>query len=374
VRLAVEAGQLRGDRRGIGRYVHALLPAMLAEAPALGIALEITLGVRSASDVDAVRASLRPGLVPRVRVIPRAEWRREACDVAWYPWNFVRVRPPGGAIVPTLHDLAPMRADIDGRWWKVLKRVRARRAYTHAARAADVVLTGARAAADELVATLGVPADRIVVVPHAADTFATAADAAAAEAVLATLGVHGPFVLALASRERRKNLGVLWRAMDELAQGPAALPLVLAGGGALALPDRPWLRRPGFVSDAVLASLYARATAVVVPSRYEGFGLPVLEAMTAGGAVICADASTLPEVAGAGALRFGPDDAATLARHVRALRDDAALAAALRARGRQRAADFSWRTSARATLGAFRQAMARRAADAAGQARWQPPQ
>lgn len=352
MQLAVEAQQLRHDHRGIGRYVRRLLPAMLRESPGL----HVTLGVRS-DDVAAVTAEFVDAPRERVRVVPLAEWRTLRCDVAWYPWNFVRVRPAAGAIVPTLHDLAPLRLDVDGRWWKVLKRARARRAYRHAASLATLVLTGAQAAADELGATLGIAADRIVVVPHAADEFATIGDPAGAATLLATLGVSGPFVFALGSRERRKNLGVLWAAMDRLAAAGDPLPLVLAGGARVPLPDRPWLHRAGFVSDAVLAALYARATAVVVPSRYEGFGLPVLEAMTAGGAVVCARASTLPEVAGDGALLFAPDDASQLAAHVRSLRDDADGARRLREAARARAVQFSWRRSAQATLAAFARAM-----------------
>jgi glycosyltransferase involved in cell wall biosynthesis len=354
MRLAVEAQQLRRDQRGIGRYVRRLLAAMHTEDAELAI----TLGVRSDEDAAAVSSELRSALGDALTVVRLDEWQRRTFDVAWYPWNFVRVRPAAGAIVPTLHDLAPMRRDIDGRWWKLLKRARARRAYEHAARSATLVLTGARVAAEELARTLPLSPERIVVVPHAADEFATLGDAPAAEALLASLGVRGPFVLALASRERRKNLGIVWRAMDALHDTDDAMPLVLAGGAAEALPERPWVRRAGFVPDAVLATLYARATAVVVPSRYEGFGLPALEAMTAGGAVVCADASTLPEVAGDGALYFPPDDASTLATHLRTLRREPATADGLRARGVQRAAGYSWRASARATLAVFAHAAA----------------
>jgi alpha-1,3-rhamnosyl/mannosyltransferase len=146
---------------------------------------------------------------------------------------------------------------------------------------------------------------------------------------------------------------VLWAAQEQLHARGVTLPLVLAGRAPVALPSRPWLHRTGFVSDAVLGALYAKALAVVVPSRYEGFGLPVLEAMTAGGVVVCAEASTLPEVAGEAALYFAPDDAMALADRLERLARDGDLRATLRAAGTRRAAGFSWRASARGTLAAL---------------------
>ena len=137
-----------------------------------------------------------------------------------------------------------------------------------------------------------------------------------------------------------------------------AIPLVLCGPRGIhgfkpgdAVPR--WLRHAGFVSDAELAALYARATALVFPSRYEGFGLPVLEAMTAGGVVICSDASTLPEVGGDAVLYFPPDDAETLAAQVLRLLDDDQLHGTLVRAGAMQAAHYSWQRSARGTLEAI---------------------
>jgi alpha-1,3-rhamnosyl/mannosyltransferase len=357
MRVAVDALQLRHDHRGIGRYVRQLLPAMARELPSASF----VLAARDQADADALREELSPRLpdgADRLQVLSASAWSALHVEVAWYPWNFVRLRPASGAIVPTVHDLAPLRHDIDGRWWKVLKRLRAERQYRAAVSQAHHIVTGAELARDELVARLGVARDRVSVVPHAADEFAGPGDAVLADRALREAGVSGPFVLALASRERRKNLGVLWRALDLLAARDTTLPLVLAGTARLALPSRSWLHRTGFVSDGVLTALYARALAVVVPSRYEGFGLPVLEAMAAGGAVVCADASTLPEVAGEAALRFPADDAEVLAAALQRLRDEPSLGAALRRAGAVRAAAFSWQSSARGTLEAFRCGMA----------------
>lgn len=354
--VAVEASQLRHDHRGVGRYVRRLLEAMARESSTL----RFTLGVRTA-DVDTLRAELETShaLGTRLVVLPLDRWLSGTYDVAWYPWNFVRGIPVGAAIVPTIHDLAPMLM-VDGRWWKVLKRASAARRYRQSASAAHHIITGAAVARDEIVARLGVPVAAVSVVPHAADEFRVGDHGQAADALLSRLGVSGPFLLAIGSRERRKNLPTLFRAMDQLVARGIQVPLVLCGASVPSTAASPWLRRPGFVSDAELGGLYARAAALVVPSRYEGFGLPVLEALTAGGAVVCASASTLPEVAGDAALYFPPDDSAALADQLQRLLHDPAIGVALRTRGRARAEAYSWQRSARGTLAAFATALSTR--------------
>jgi len=354
--VAVEASQLRHDHRGVGRYVRRLLEAMAHESAAV----RFTLGARAA-DVAAVHDELRavPTLAARLDVVPLDRWVDGHYQVAWYPWNFVRGQPRGAAIVPTMHDLAPMLT-VDGRWWKVLKRAAAARHYRRSAAAAHHIITGATVARDEIVVRLGVPADRISVVPHAADEFRAGGDSGAAEALLSRLGVSGPFLLAIGSRERRKNLPTLFHAMDRLGAAGVRVPLVLCGGAVAPGTPPSWLRRAGFVSDAELGGLYQRAAALVVPSRYEGFGLPVLEALTAGGVVVCAAASTLPEVAGDAALYFPVDDSEALAAQLRRLLSDSTMGEELRTRGRRRAAVYSWQRSAQGTLAAFARAIAKR--------------
>lgn len=353
--IAVDATQLRNDHRGVGRYVRRLLTAM----PTVRSELRYTLGVRRHEDRDPVRAQLAqlPGVSERSEVILTSDFATLTCDVAWYPWNQVRVAPQSGAVVPTVHDLAPMLL-LDGRWWKVIKRQRARRKYRQTLDAADHIITGAAAARDEIVATFSCDASRFSIVPHGSDDFAQPVDPQAADALLEQLGVRGAFLLAVGARDARKNLAVLYKALDLLQTQGRALPLVECGPEGRrrsrdVSADADWYRRAGYVSDEQLAALYNRATALVFPSRYEGFGLPVLEAMSAGGVVLCSDASTLPEVAGDAALYFPPDDPATLARQAVRLLDEPGLRERLVAAGRARAAQFSWRDSAVGTLNGF---------------------
>ena len=352
--LVVEASALTRNLRGMGRYARSLLTAMPLERPEL----RYTILARNGTDIASLSEQLSalPGVMERSTMHTLAAMATLDCDAAWYPCNFVTDRPARGAVVPTVHDLFPM-LQLDGRWWKVVKRTRARLRYRSTLQGADHVITGATRAAEELVQTFGVARERISVVPHAADDF-RAADHTLVDPLLARMRVDGPFLLAGGSQEPRKNLQVLYDAMRDLDAQGRAIPLVLCGPRGVhgyrpgdAVPH--WLRHAGFVRDEELAALYARATALVFPSRYEGFGLPVLEAMTVGGVVICSDASTMPEVGGDAVLYFPPDDHVQLAAQVRRLLDDPGLRDHLVRAGAMQAARFSWSRSAQGTLAAL---------------------
>ena len=363
--LCVEASALSRNQRGLGRYARCLLDAMPQHRPDI----RYTLCARHVADVPVLTAQLEafPRILERATVIPLSAMPDVACDLAWYPCNFITATPQRGALVPTVHDLFPMLL-LDGRWWKVVKRLRGRMRYAATMKRADHVITGAHRARAELMEVFGASEADISVVPHAADDFLPVADPVALTAgILATLDVNGPFLLAVGSQEPRKNLGVLYRAMQQLEADGCSIPLVLCGPRGFhgykpgdTVPR--WLRHAGFVSDRELSALYARATALVFPSRYEGFGLPVLEAITAGGVVISSNASTLPEVGGDAALWFPPDDPSALAAQVKRLLHDPQLAADLRARGTVQAAKFAWSASAAGTLAAFDRGIAHHAA------------
>ncbi len=166
-----------------------------------------------------------------------------------------------------------------------------------------------------------------------------------------------PFFLFVGTLEPRKNLATLLRAMKRL---PLEVKLVIAGAdgwgetaiGALAsepgLRDRVTLA--GRVSDAELDALYHNARALVIPSLSEGFGLPVLEAMSRGTPVICSDSGALPEIAGQAALVQAPMDDEQLARNLLAVWHDDGLHAELSRRGRTHVSQFSWERAAEETL------------------------
>ncbi len=356
--LGVEATRLLQEKRGIGRYVRNLLRDFAEQHPTL----RFTLYVAHADDEQPLRAllsSLSASLVSRCRIERVDRLPASEADVVWYPWNFVTTAARSATMVVTIHDLAPMLRH-DHRWWKVMKRFKYRRRYERTLRHAHAIVTDAECIRQEIISRLGADMHRITAVPLAADDLPldTPPAIAVAPAVPA-----GPFFLCVGGQDARKNLPALYRAMALLHARGVAVPLVQCGPAPsretrAVLARSPWLRHVGYVSDEQLVALYRRATALVFPSRYEGFGLPVLEAMRLGTPVICGISSSLPEVAGDAAEYCDVTEAASLADAMERLLNESARAALLRERGQQRAAQFSWATTARLTFEAFERAAA----------------
>ncbi len=353
--IAVEATRLEREVRGIGRYVRAVLPRLLQQRSELQLVLfaKTSRGVASLADW----VSRDPKLRDRVAVRHVREMAGMPADVYWYPWNVVRPAPRNGASVVTVHDVAPV-AMPDPRWLAWRKNLRWRLRFKRSTQVATLMLADSAFTASEIQRVLGGDAGRIRVVPLAADDFDTSSRADDA-AVLARLGVKAPYVLTVGAAEKRKNHALLERAMCDVVASHPGATLVLAGPrrhGKGSAETAPWMHTLGFVSDTDLAALYRGAAAFVMPSTYEGFGLPVLEAMRMGTPVICANASSLPEVAGDAALWVTPDDPAELARAISRVLDDESLRRTMRADSLRRANVFSWDETTRATLRAFDEA------------------
>ena len=354
--LAVEATRLAKEVRGIGRYVRALIPRFVAQRPGI----RITLYVKG-RDVRRLAADYagNPVTAGAVDVRPIREFVRAPADVFWYPWNVAVSTPRRGAVVVTMHDVAPLVLR-DPRFWKWRKNMRWRTRYRVTAARATLLVVDSSFTADEVHRELGVSHDRMRVVLLAADDARPSPESEDAEQ-LALLGVRKPFVLTVGAGDRRKNIALVERAIPRVVPAHPELTLVLAGPRTdkqRAAARHPWMQHLGFVSDGALSALYRNASCLVMPSRYEGFGLPVLEAMQMGTPVICARTSSLPEVGGDAVLWVDPDDDAQLVASMVEVVGDARVSARLSAAGRVQASRFTWDETARRTLDAFDEARA----------------
>ena len=213
------------------------------------------------------------------------------------------------------------------------------------ARRARLLITASSFGRGELVEVLGAAPERIAVVPLGVDErFGPEADPAPARRAHR---LERPYVLAVGTRVARKNLDVLREAERRLHALGAELVVAGSGRGYMRAEDEPPGRPLGYVAEDHLAGLYAGARAVVVPSLYEGFGLPCLEAMASGAPVVASSATALPETCGGAALLVDPGDTGGFADALTGLLEDEGLHAERRAAGLQRASGFSWDRTAR---------------------------
>jgi len=371
-RVGVVAEQLlRPVPGGIGRYVRALTDHLPAVAAADRGAVTWIVGRHPAGRLAAA------GLVPAVT--DRLAWPGRVATRTWVTLRRPRlpagvladldmvhatsaaVPPTGGRpLVATVHDLAfrhyPDAYPAAGR------RYHDRAARIVAGEAARVI-TVSQATADDLTELYGVEPGRISVVPLGVEP-PGAADEPGTARLLADLGVRGPFLLAVGTLEPRKNLPRLLTAFAEVSDQLPDHFLVVAGPVGWGPALRPtWdsvrVKLAGPVGDPVLQALYRRADGLAYPSLYEGFGLPVLEAMANGLPVLTSDRSSLPEVAGDAAVLVDPLDRGALAKGLVRLVTDAALRRRLAEAGPRRAARFTWPATAAGTWAAYREVLAR---------------
>lgn len=361
---------------GIGLYTRRLLQLMPAlDANGVYTAWYLNAGdlrriARGRRRFDGGPANLRERGTPvparwfeiasqRAR-LPRVEWFTRF-DVLFAP-NFLPPPTASTRTVLTVHDLAfrlvPESAPQSTRWW--LARL------DEALERAGAILVPSEATRRDLLETCAVEEARVTVIPHGVDAARFArVPADAIEKVRVRLRLPDRYLLFLGGIEPRKNLARVVRAYASIdaSDRPA---LVLAGAGVAWNPEgrreleaalagvpanaRPSIVLTGYVDEAHKPALVAGALALVYPSLSEGFGLPVLEAMAAGTAVLTSDVAALREVAGDAALLVDPEDDGAVAEGIRRIAADDGLRARLSELGIARAARFTWEESARRTI------------------------
>lgn len=266
----------------------------------------------------------------------------------------------GPAIVATVHDLSSRRPGFADERFR-----RTREAHWQdVVRRADVVVTYTQAVKDEVAAGLSFPAERIRVVPLAPTGGLAAPAPHVCDWTVQRFVGERPYVLVLGERSRRKNTA--GAALAFAAAGPALADHALVVVGPRGFGDDEvdlTLTHPALAGRVVVldylprqdvAALLSRAAALLFPSRYEGFGLPVLEALRAGVPVVASRDPSVLEVAGGAALHADAEDHAALGECLVRVVQDAALRDDLVARGRARAATFTWAGAARALAGVYR--------------------
>ena len=362
-----------GETGGMEVAARELIPALLAEAPEK-MRFTAFINREAAAAKDGPWGELLPAVTVPVNARNRVQW--VLGEQTLLPLLAMRARidlmhslastaPLWGRFrrVVTVHDLTYARfpeahAGIRDKGMRVL--------VPQAARRSDRVIADSQSTRDDLVQMLGIRAELIDVVPLGLGSVrrATPIDERETRARF-ELGERR-VLLSLSAKRPHKNLLALIGALARIP-APERPVLVLAGyptAHEAELRERTAsvgldadVRFPAWLSAEELEGLWALAEAFVFPSLYEGFGLPVLEAMARGVPVACSNASSLPEVAGDATLLFDPHDEPAITTALRRLLDDEALREQLRARGLDRVGEFTWQRTARLTLESYRRAL-----------------
>ncbi len=365
MRIAIDVTTLRGRISGVGYYT-ARIVEHLAEALGSEGSEVSELLLLSNGPVDrALPVGARA--VPGFRFPIRSVWmqfllplllRRLRPDLVHYT-NYLAPAVSPGPYVVSVHDMSLTRTPEHH---TLKKRLLTASLVPRVARRARLILTPSLATSRDVVEDLGLPADRVVSIPYAAaEMFRPVAERPPYP------GLDRPYFLFVGTIEPRKNLVRLLNAFAEFARDVPGVNLVLSG-------QRGWKCEEiyarakekdvadrivflDYVDEATLPSLYSHALACVYPSLFEGFGFPVVEAMSCGTPVLTSNTTSLGEIGTGAALLVNPFDTQALANGLRSLARDPALREDLRTRGFARAATFSWQETGRRTIEAYQKAL-----------------
>lgn len=376
MRIGIDGRYIQDHFPGIGRYTYHLARNLAAVAP------EDTFLLFVDPTAENTRFDLAPFVeAPNVRLIPTtvgpftfrqqtalpALARQQRLDLYHNPYYVVPYAMPC-PMVATLHDMIPMLypESVPGAVLPTVFLISVRLTVLRSQRIVVVSHSTRR----DLLRVVPSADGKVVTVHNAVDEgFAPQPEGRVAE-VRRRYGIDAPYLFYLGANKPHKNLVRLVQAWATLPDDVrAGAELVIAGHEDERYPEvydavtRLGLlsvRLLGAIPDGDLAPLYSGATGFIFPSLYEGFGLPVLEAMACGAPVACSGTSSLPEIVGNAAITFDPHNEADMAVAMRMLLVDADLRHDLSEAGRQRAAQFTWRRAAEETMAVYRSIVAAR--------------
>ena len=344
MRIAFDVSPLSHERTGVNNYIRGSLAGLAEVARPLGHEIVAFAPTSPAGKRVIPEALAGIDVETKLVALPGAHYWRTAWSMLGYPpaerfvgkfdvlhfsdWMY----PPQtrGVRATTIHDVVPLHHP---QWTTKRTRSMHGRKYRNAALTCDVVFANSAFTAADFAESLDFPLERVLVA-HPGIGADFSADGPAAD-------LGAPYILTVATLEPRKNLGTLVDAFALLAD--TNLSLVVVGGqgwGEQPQLDRPGIVRLGRVPDEELARLYRGAQAVVYPSRFEGFGMPITEAMASGAPVVVSAHESMDEASGDAAVRADPESPQAIASAIREAlvrRDD------LRAKGIERAHQFTWR-------------------------------
>jgi alpha-1,3-rhamnosyl/mannosyltransferase len=355
---------------GIGRYVSNLSRALVPLLePSEELLLLVAEGVQSRWPLPGRKQGVRRIRVTASPFSLQQQWQLPAllkehrASVYHSPYYLMPYCVPAPTVL-TIHDLIP---ELFPEYVSVQARLLFRLTTRLALQAAGHLITVSDTTKGDLLSRYAVPEEQVTTIHSAPDSTLQPASQREVDDLRARLALPERYVLYLGINKPHKNLARLleaWHIVCQQLSEEAPGTLVIAGAwdsryeqirdlseqDAGVAP----VRFLGPVDEADLAALYSGATLFVFPSLYEGFGLPVLEAMACGTAVVCARRSSLPEIAGDAAFFFNPEDVQEMADALWRVLNDARLRGSLQQRARQRAAAFSWEATARKTLNCYR--------------------
>jgi glycosyltransferase involved in cell wall biosynthesis len=359
VRVAFDVSPLSHPRTGVGNYIRGSLAGLVAAADRRHeIVAFAPTNPRGRTTIPAALA----GIEVELRLWPllpshaaRVAWSRlgrPAVERLLGPLDVLHfsdwMYPPqrGGVRATTIHDLVPIRFPD---WTTPRTQSMHGAKYRNAAATCDVIFCNSAFTAEDVHGVLGVPRERLRVAPPGL------ADGLSPDGPSRDLG--RPYVLTVATLEPRKNLGTLLEAHALLGGEPALAVAGGAGWGEQPRLDRPGVVPLGFVGDDELGDLYRGAAAFVFPSRFEGFGMPIVEAMASGTPVVASAHPSMDEACGDAAIRVDPDDPEAIADGIRRAFSEPEDFVA---RGLDHARRFTWRAVGDTFLSGYEEALARR--------------